>query len=503
MSNKNLKIDKGILYFDRNRENFIKFDLEKNKNCEDIYNSKSKEIEQKIFEIYGKGYKDKNFNFILINSKINIKLDNSPLIELKLNPKERITDFLSNNLYHLCYLPANKNNIDIKKIKRNNLEEKKVKFMGIELESLYTHKIQNYLNNEGIYWFDKSCIEFVYCKGNIDEKKIEIITKKEIFKIPISTIRKEEYYENKIPSYIEGLRIKCPNYIFLIYYNNFSHIFGLYKQKSFLIWKNAINLARTKYNNINVDSTIDSDISTFNFQFFVRSQSILKKCYTFNQIMENLEKRQIFLNEFQDKKISDIILNILLYKININNKKYFEAWMNLKQISFHVDFNNIEEEKEKKIEIEKYSNIFTKERIDLYENAIKNANEAISQIKNLQNYEEEMSNALKNIFKTDLFDNLYNDIYELYLVSHFQKVKDILDKEYDFDEKPNIVKKYHLLLSKYCIKYFNMEKIDNFNCLCSNNSNRNNSDFNIAVVNTNNINKRNNSNIINSSLNFE
>ena len=64
--------------------------------------------------------------------------------------------------------------------------------------------------------------------------------------------------------------------------------------------------------------------------------------------MENFEKRQIFLNEFQDKKISDIILNILLYKININNKKYFEAWMNLKQISFHVDFNNIEEEKEKK-----------------------------------------------------------------------------------------------------------------------------------------------------------
>ena len=43
----------------------------------------------------------------------------------------------------------------------------------------------------------------------------------------------------------------------------------------------------------------------------------------------------------------------------------------------------IQKKKKKKKEIEKYSNIFTKERIDLYENAIKNVNEAISQIKNI------------------------------------------------------------------------------------------------------------------------
>ena len=66
-----------------------------------MHNSKGKEIEHKNFEIYGKEYKDKIFNFILINSKINIKLDNSPLIELKLHPKKRITYFLNNNLYHL------------------------------------------------------------------------------------------------------------------------------------------------------------------------------------------------------------------------------------------------------------------------------------------------------------------------------------------------------------------------------------------------------------------
>lgn len=53
------------------------------------------------------------------------------------------------------------------------------------------------------------------------------------------------------------------------------------------------------------------------------------------------------MDEYKDKKISDIIKNIYSYKMNIKNSKFFEAWVCLKEISFYVDFENIENEAKK------------------------------------------------------------------------------------------------------------------------------------------------------------
>ena len=500
MSNKNLKIGKGLLYFDRNLSKYIEFDLEKNKTCKEIYNNLGKKIKQYISEIYGKESSNKKFDFILINSQTNNKSNNSSLIELKLDHKMDIITFMNNNIYYLCYLPISKNDIELKRSKRNNIEEKKGIYIGVEMESLITHNIEKYLENEGIYWFDKTIVQFVFCKGNIDEKKLEIITKTNTVTISMNSIRKVEYYENNIPPSIEGLNIKSPTYIFQIYYNNFGHIFGLYKPKSFFIWKNAINLARTKYNNNSVNCSLNNDINTYNFQFYVRSHSIPNKCFEINQIIENAEKRNIFLGEFHDKTISSIVSNIYSYKIFIKKNKFFESWMCVKQISFYVDFNNIDDEAEKRKEMEKYSNVFTQERINLYNNITKKINEDISQIKDMENYEKEMNNILKNIFDISLFDDLYAEIYELYILPFFQEIKGHLSIEYEYDKKPPIVKKYHLLLSKYCMSFFDMKNIDNFNFLCSSYSKNNDVDFNI---NSSKSSSRNNSNIINISSNSE
>jgi hypothetical protein len=478
MSNTNLKNVTYQLYFDRDKKIYIDFTLGKSKNCQDLYNRLKIKIEEKITEIYGKAKEEKTFNFILINvnSKINNKIENSKTIELQLNNETPIRDLIISRQYYLCYLPKEKRDMNFKKIRRNNLEIKKESnFLGVELDSLITNNLENYLINEKINLFDKITLEYIPGKGNINEIALEIETKKKSFKLKISTIRKIEYYENKIPPILEGLKIKSKkqNYVFIIYHDNISEIFGLNQYKSFLLWKKAIELAKTRYNNINVNSIFDSNISTYNYQLFVRCHSIPNKCTTINQIMDNLEKRQIFLEEFTDKKISDIISSIYSYKINIKQNNFFEAWMSLKQISFYVDFDNIEDKKQKEREIEKYSNIFTKERIDLYDNTVKKVNDAISQIKNIQNYEEEMNTIFKNFFKIDLFDKLFVAIYELYIVPYYQKIKKILNTEYEFDQKPFIVQKYHLLLSKYCINYFNIRNIDNFNCLCSSFSTRN------------------------------
>ena len=466
MSNKNIQIDKYQLYFNKDKKNYIEFSSENIKNCNDIYNLFSKTIEEKIVEIYGKE-NNKKFNFI-IESKINNKSGNS-LIELKINPNKNIIKYMNSKQYYLYYLPTINHdlNINLKKSKRNTIEEMTDKYIGVELESLLTHNIEKYLVNEGVYWFDKTNIEFVKGKGNIDEKVIEVSTKKYKIKLKINSIRKEEYYENKIPSVLEGLKIKIPNYIIIIYHNNVSHIFGLYQQKSYHIWKKAIKTARIKYNNFYVHSTFNSNITTYNYQHFIRSQTIPKKLFTIKEIMENPEKRQIFLEDFSDKKIADIISNIYSYKNNINNNKYLEAWICLKQINFHIDFNNTHNEEQKKLEIKKYSKIFTQEKINILNNITKKANEVLEKIKNLESYENELNNALKNIFEINLFDKLYYEIYELYIEPNFQKIQKQLNFEFNSHNKPELVKKYHLLTSKYCANFFDLKNIDNFNCLCS------------------------------------
>ena len=469
MSKKNLKSTKYKLFFDRNREIYIEFSIENIKNCDDLYNLYNKEIEQKITEIYGEEKSSKNFSFVLINSKINTKTEsNSPTIELKLDKRKPIINLLVTNNYYLCYLPINNYDINLKKKVRKNIEDKNDNStFGIELETLLNHQLEKYLNNEGIYWFDKNKNEFLYGKGYIDEKKIEINTKQYKIKIKINCIRKDEYYENTIPSLLEGVKIKIPNFIIVIYNNNVSHIFALKNQKSFLIWKNAIKQAKIKYNNFYVHSTFNTNISTCIYQHFVRSQSIPNKLFTLNQILENYEKRKIFLDELTDKKIVDIISNIFFYKINLNKKKFFEACLCLKQISFYADFNNISTQAQKQIEIEKYSKIFTQERINLYNNITQKANDAMSQIKSIENYEKEMNIALENIFEKNLFDELYYQIYELYIEPNYETVINKLKTVYKFNKKPKVVKKYQLLLSGYCVKFFNMNNINNFNCFFS------------------------------------
>jgi hypothetical protein len=316
----------------------------------------------------------------------------------------------------------------------------------------------------------------------------------------MNAIKKVEYYENNIPPSIEGLNIKSPSYIVQIFYNNFAHIFGLYKSKSFFLWKNAINMARTKYNNNSVNCSLNNNINAYNCQFYVRSHSIPNKCFEINQIIENSQKRNIFLGEFHDKTISSIVENIYSYKIFVSKNKFFESWMCVKQIIVYVDLNNIDDEAEKRKEMEKYSKIFTQERINLYNNITKKINEDISQIKDMENYEKEMNNILKNAFDISLFDDLYAEIYEIYILPLFQTIKSHLSIEYGYDKKPPIVKKFHLLLSKYCMAFFDMKNIDNFNFLCSSYSKNNNVEVDLNL-NSSKSSSRNNSNVINISSN--
>ena len=71
-------------------------------------------------------------------------------------------------------------------------------------------------------------------------------------------------------------------------------------------------------------------------------------------------------------------------------------------------------------------------------------------------------------------------IYDLYILPFFQKFKKILKTEYNYNQKPPVVKKLHLLLAKCTINHFDLKEIYKFNCLCNNNS--------LDIDNNNNIN---------------
>ena len=466
------KIDIRKLFFDRSKKIFIEFDLEKLETCEEIYNAFTREIEEKISGIYDENIRKKSkFEFIILIPRSN-KNDIFSFMEIKVDRTQQLSNIMINMQYSLCYLPQNEINIEYKRKARNRIKEEEHhvnnRFKDVERDTISNHNIEKYLNNEGVYYFDKEKVEFFYGKGYVDENKIYINYKKSDVTILVDEIKKEECYENTVPPSIQVFKMKCPNFIFQIHQNNNMHFLGLYKNKSYLIWKNAIDLAKIKNINTTIDSSFDGNISTYNTLLYVKSSSIPRQCFIINQILQNCEKREIFLDEYKDKKISDIIKNIYAYKMNIKNNKFFEAWVCLKEISFYVDFDNIENEAKKKREMEKYSNIFKPERIELYNNVVNKVNE---EIKKITNYQEEMNNVLKDILKIDLFDNLYYHIYELFIFPYFTNVKTMLDTEYQYDQKPNIIQKFHLLLSKYCANYFEMNKIDNFNCLCSVTSN--------------------------------
>ena len=470
---KNSKINtKRPLFFDRSKITFIEFDLEKVKTCKEIYEELKIEINKKINEIYRNLPKGINFNFIMTYSRLNNKFDNLALIEIKIDMSYIITELMQTNQYNLFYLPEINN--DIKRDLKLKLKEKDVNkkaSFGDNNINNNTKKLQleKYLNNEGVYYFDKKIAQFIYGKGFIDEEKVIINIKKSNIEILINEIKKDNYFENEIPLSLQVFETKCPNYIFELRQNNTTHILGLYKQKSFLLWKNAINLAKIKNQDIQINKYINNEIKKNNINFYTNCHSVPSKCMIISQILENPEKRKIFLEELEDKKISDIASNIFLYKIHLKKKEYIGALACLKQISFYINYNNIENEKLREVEIKKYKNIFTNEIIEHYKSILKKVNDIFT--KNLNTNGENINNIFKEIFKEDLFDNLYFQIYDLYFLPFFNKLKKTLKKEYNHNEKPIIIKKFHLLLSKYTFKYFNMKENNNFNLLCVENKN--------------------------------
>lgn len=155
------------------------------------------------------------------------KYDISSFMEIKIDRTQQLSNIMTNQQYSLCYLPQNDINIEYKRKTRDRIEEEEHnandRFKDVERETVSNHTIEKYLNNEGVYYFDKEKVEFLYGKGFVDENKIIINYKKSSVTILVDEIKKEECYENKVPPSIQVFKMKCPNFIFQIHQNNNIH----------------------------------------------------------------------------------------------------------------------------------------------------------------------------------------------------------------------------------------------------------------------------------------
>ena len=232
------------------------------------------------------------------------------------------------------------------------------------------------------------------------------------------------------------------------------------------MWKNAISSAKIKNKNRAVDTQFNNDLNKNTYLLYLNCKSIPDRCREINQILENPEKRKIFFEIFDDNKIADISTNIFNYKINIKNNDFVGALACLKQINFYLDYNNNEKENE----IEKYKNVFPDKLIEHFKNILINVNELFSKTVNGGG---NINNNLKDILTSDLFDKLYIKIYDLYIVPFFHNFKKTLKKEYNFDKKPEVIKKLHLLLSKHTMKFFDLNDSNKFYNLFSDDDEKN------------------------------
>ena len=172
------KIDIRKLFLDWSRNNFIEFDLEKLKTCEEIYNTLTKEIEEKISGIYNENIRKKSkFEFIILYPQSN-KYDISSFMEIKVGRTQQLSNIMINLQYSLCYLPQNEINVEYKRKARNRIKEEEHhsndRFKDVERDTISNHNIEKYLNNEGVYYFDKEKVEFFYGKVYVDENKIYV-----------------------------------------------------------------------------------------------------------------------------------------------------------------------------------------------------------------------------------------------------------------------------------------------------------------------------------------
>jgi hypothetical protein len=466
-----------VLYLDREKLDFIQIQIENNMTCDSIIKNNRDILKDKIEPIYKKPIED--FNFLFIENKPNVKKEEIPsLMEFRVNKRTKIFNLIQNPQYNLYFLPKKKSNISDRKKAREGNNEPQNFFEDAETNYFSNKSSEEYINKQSFYFYDSIKQEFNKEKGSVDKNKITIFKSSKIkdnIEIYIKDIIKDLYYpENSPAPYRKNLPIKGdrPKFYIEITTHKTTYFLAQFKDSYQFQWENAIKTAITNYKNYNIDLNLNIKIASSKTSIYATHHSIINNCFVINKILFNEEKRKIFFSNFSDKKISAITYNILMYKDLIKKNKYLESWMRFKEILTYIDsyyINNEINENRIITEDNKINSIFTTNRINKYNKISEDANESVKKIKieesSLNLFQNEIKNALCDILKDDLFDDMFYYLYKLYIIPYFDEIKKLLRKGSIPDEKPLIRKKFQFLLAIYLYKILKVT-INNFYLIC-------------------------------------
>ena len=438
------------LYLDRDKKNFIQFNLDNNNiTIEDLLIKYKDSLADKMNTIYKKNIDE--CAFLIIENKINKKNEEIPsLMEFKINKRIKLYNLLQNPQNNLYFLPKRKSNKEECLKARNEKINRENNFDLVEIDYFINKNPEEYLPKSLIYLYDTSQQTFIKEEGSVDKQKIIIYkskTNKELIEICIKDIVKDLFYsETSQEPYKKNLPTKGnkPKYFIEIVTNKITYFFGQFKENLFIQWEKAIKKALTKYNNFNVELNLNIKI--------------------------NSSKTGIYA--IAEKKICSIIINILSYKELIKKDEYLEAWMSFKEILAYIESCDSTNSNQKE---EKILKIFSQEKINNYKKISEDSNENLKKINgtnsSLSLFQIEVKKALNEILKFDLFDDVFFELYKIYIIPFFQEIKNILKKESHPLEKPLIRQKFQFLLAINFNKIFD-NTTDNFADLYSNINNK-------------------------------
>ena len=456
---------KRNLYFDRDRNNFIKFSLDVKTTCASIKKVHKEEIDKKLKEIHGENINLNNFAFLVVELIAN-KFEGKPtFIDLKIGINDTILfNLLQNRQLMLCYLPTTTHNNSLKKSSKNlALSSENDLIKKVEVNNFLGKKekdLKIFLPKTIIHYYNDNKKTFSKEKIRITEKEISILCKsdrhiliKDIKVMNIYSIDEDEnsykkFFRNYIikgdtPKYCIDIRLPKDEQL-LIGRNTYEHFVSL---------QNAIESAISNFRNYFSNYYLDHRIVEQESDLLATQKFISQSFFTLNDIINNREKRKIFFKNIKEENLTNIVDNIMDFKSCFQKNKYNESINNIKNI-----FEIISKKMEKN-ELDKYNDIIIKEAIE----NIKQINDKIQNICGEQNnidQDEIKIKELKKIINYNIFDDLYLQIKSKFLTKYFD------EKNY-FVEKNNknfnanfacIMQKEKLLLGYYFAKIFNFSK---------------------------------------------
>ena len=443
------KDGKRKLYFSLDMsKNYVQYTLDQNTTCESIMQEHKAQILSKISDVHGSSNINlNNYAFFLVDLKNVKKAQQNNLTKMKLNPIRKIFYFLQNPKTILCFLPKNPpaTDLDNKNNANKIIIEENEKLAEIKSNYIKNEQIDNFYSNSSIYLYDHANKLFNKLKGNLSLKQMTIHGKIEMV-IYIQDIRNILFCDRKNPmtEYLQVTSGDFPPYFIIITTNDNQFTIGLKNEEKLIKWRSGLDSVLSYYKTFTTDIDFKMNINNIKKKLLENEKGVIEDTLIYENLLKNPQKKKIFYSLFEDEKLPKLIEGIFTYQNLINNNNYKEGIIKLYEILDMVNQNEKEENQSKKSDISK---IINKESLTKYADIYNKANNLIA-----QNNNEE----LKDVLKSNLFDDSLFYLNELYIIPTLNKFKEEFKELSQTYGKSNERKSIESLIAYYFMKSYQM-----------------------------------------------